>query len=233
MRLNDIKKLQIKLSPVFKQYIGDKMKEEQVDDFFKKTINIYLPKASEESKYCAWSFYKLLKNRKIDEETLLSLSSMLVYFKPEIKAGIFPKLWPGDETKATMLCLGVSPSQAQNKKRMLDVYLMCISGWPAGLYFQVTLSGNLLEYILGKKLGVSYKKYNAVAEEIAGCIFNCTVSEDTSKSYLSNYTATPAIKKHNIRLAEARNSFTKCKTPLMPCSSCKKRRNECNKAVWR
>ena len=93
--------------------------------------------------------------------------------------------------------------------------------------FKVSLGCNMLEYLLGKQFGVSFRKYNAAAEEIAGCVFKCTVSEDTAGVYLADFSAAQAMKDHNRKLAEMRVNPRKCKTPAMPCASCTKTRAQC------
>lgn len=229
----EIKELTEHMAPFVDKYKGSSFDTANLSELFTYTIDKYISKPDKNSRYAAWNLFLMFDKTIIDKLTVLRLAAMLIEFKDTIKAGIAPTLWQGEKTRASMLCLGVNPAPNTKGKRSLVVSLICMQGTPAGLLFKVVLSCNLIEYILGKKLGVSFKKYNAVAEELAGCVFRCMVSEDTSRSYLSDYDATASMKKHNKNLAEARCSLNKCKTPLIPCSVCKKKRNECNKAVWR
>ena len=125
------------------------------------------------------------------------------------------------------MTVGIEHDTAVKGKRRLLLHLMCMLGEPAGLIFKVSLGCNMLEYLLGKQFGVSFRKYNAAAEEIAGCVFKCIISEDTAGAYMSDFSAAQAMKDHNRKMAEMRINPRKCKTPVMPCASCTKTRAQC------
>jgi hypothetical protein len=148
--------------------------------------------------------------------------------------GSEPSLWTGTKAFSIMKCTGVAPCNKVDKgRRYLTVHLFCLAGDPAGLRFTVDLSENYLVYMLGKKLGMSFKKYNCEAGDIAGCIFKCTVEQGTDKTTIGDIDATQKMKDMNKKLIGSRLSMLKCKTPNIACTSCKKTRKQCLLAVWK
>ena len=154
-------------------------------------------------------------------------------FSGEIRAGIAPKLWDGSKTQAVFFCEGVSKAPSKTVPK-LQLSLRCLLGEPAGLVFDaVILTKNIIEFWLGKHLGLSYRKYNAAAENITGCYFVASIEQTISDVYISDVTTNTAMKNLNKQLMEARLDMHKCKTPQIECSDCKKSRKECKKAVWK
>lgn len=180
----------------------------------------------------AFSVVKRWLNHKVDRDTLVNIVLRIFSGMAYIKAGVAPFLWKGEPTTALMYVTGVRESYVLKGRPMLALEMKCLQGPPAGLNFHISLGRNLLEYIQGKFLGLSFKKYNSPAEHIAGCYFLCTVVEDITGPRLSDFNATDSIKKMNRALAEQRLSLTKCSTAQIECAQCKKSRKECKLAVW-
>lgn len=228
-----LEKLLLKLIPILDQYSNEKLSEDRVAELFSNTANILLPKADKSQLWALFSCYDYLRNRIATPDLMRNLIYRIYSYLDDIKAGISPSLWDGTKTRAFMLVTSVAPAPELKGKRRLLVRMVCIYGKAAGLTFEKELSCNLLEYIMGKYLGVSFKKFNAPAEEITGCMFGCFVEESSASTVISEYCANSYMKEHNKKLAEARASFKKCKTPLLPCARCKKTRKECRLAVWK
>lgn len=230
--LAKLEKSLIKLIPFFNLYPEVIINKETIGELYTQVKQELIPKATDEQAWALYETFKFLENKKATPDNLRCCFYRIFSSLDQIKAGISPSYWTGNSTQAYLLVEHVSPAPSRNNKQYLILHLVCLAGEPAGLHFQVTLSRNLIEFILGKKLGVSFKKYNAPAEEIAGCIFKCNITEDVASASLSEYDANSYMKKHNQKLAEARVSLKKCKTPMLPCANCKKTRKECKLAVW-
>ena len=187
---------------------------------------------SEESKWAAFSIMEPYRGVILTRELLTSLLCRFVSFKQQMKSGVVPSLWEGNRARAVMFCDGVSIAK-EAKKPSLELSMFCLLGEPAGLSFKATISRVYLEYALGKFLGLSFKKYEAPAECIAGSFFQCQVDEDTTGAHITDIDATEVMKKLNRERMEARLAFTKCKTPQLECWTCRKKRKECRLAVWK
>ena len=170
--------------------------------------------------------------RIFSKDILVTMISRLLSSKGEILAGVSPTMWDGHATSAVMLCTGLD-KLCDPVKPKLKVYLKCLIGEPAGLDFEVLLSRAHIEYLLGKQLGLSYKTYNASAEFLTGCFFQCLVEEDTTGARIAEIKVTEKMKQLNRKLADARLSFTKCKTPQLECAFCGKTKKDCPLAVWK
>ena len=214
-------------------YIGVKLAPKTVELLYNLLRPLLFKNASKEQSWALWTLFKPLANRVLTQEHIVSLVCRALTFQGYIRAGMEPPLWEGDKVSATFCCTGIRPEQTRKGKQYYKVYLACIDGLPSGLYFEVVLSSNLMAYILGKYLGISFKAYNSPAEELAGCIFTADVKEDVYKTELSNYKASAKMKEHNKKLAERRISPVKCKQAQIPCASCKKTRLQCPLAVWK
>lgn len=219
--------------PRYQNMIGETLSGETLTAFFGVMAEVMLKKGTDEQRWAMWACVEQYRKSKLTKLLGSAITCRLAAGLHLIEAGIVPPLWEGNKTEAVMQCIGVSPDLDSKKKRRLIVHLLCLLGDPAGTTLKTSLSSNMLEYILGKKLGLSYRVYNAAAEEISGCCFKCMVSADSYEAVLSDYDASETMKKMNKALAEARLSLTKCKTASVPCSVCRKTLSECSLAVWR
>ena len=161
----------------------------------------------------------------LSKDLLVSLVCRAYTFKKQLEAGIAPSLWDGSTAKAAMYCRSVQKVTA--KKPSLQLNCLCLLGAPAGLQFKFVLSRNYIEYLLGKQLGLSYRKYNSPASYIAGCYFQCLVQENTVAPKAAEIEATQVMKDLNRKMADVRLSLSKCKTPQLDCDICPKKRKEC------
>ena len=231
--ITKLRKLLIALDPVLTVYAGEVLQDVRLAGLFNAVMNEILPNSTEEQRWAAWQVFQGMQDKKLSKQQLQSAVCRVAGGLHYIKEGLPAPLWNGHPAFATMQCLGVEHDTESIKKRRLILYLLCLLGEPAGLFFQVSLSCNMLEFIMGKRLGLSFRKYNCPAEEISGCIFTCIVEEDAHKVLLSEYGAGQTVKNLNRALAEARLEPRKCKTPSVPCAVCKKTRKECPLAVWK
>lgn len=214
-------------APISKQFENEVLRDQRLAELFSCVAKVVLPKATEPQRWALWQCFKGLKDVRVTHRHIVSCVCRAAANMHYIHEGIAPFYWDGNRTAAVMNCLGIEQDVAAKGKRRLIVHLMCLLGEPAGLMFKVSLGCNMLEYLLGKQFGVSFRKYNAAAEEIAGCVFKCIISEDTAGAYMSDFSAAQAMKDHNRKLAEMRINPRKCKTPVMPCASCTKTRAQC------
>lgn len=211
-----------------------KLTEESVVYIFNSMKDKYFSKPpTDEQSWALWSIFKPLIGLKPTKDLVLGTCCRAAANLHLIKLGIEPPLWGGEKTKATMLCTGVSSLPSNRGKKRLCMELFCLQGAPAGLSFSVPVTANMLEYILGKKLGMSFKAYNCEAEEITGCIFSVDVEENSYETSISEYSATAKMQELNKKLADSRRHMLKCATPLLPCSACRKTKDACALAVWK
>lgn len=235
MRLDKISKALHKVKTHLLNYVGINFSKKEVDSFFSDTIGVLYPAYSGEQRYAAYSVYKLLLNTTPTLENLISVICIVVQSAPYIKEGLPPILWKGDLAHATIKCLYVERciNKENQNKRFLKLHLMCLAGDPAGACFDVVFSENFLCYILGKKLGLSFKKYSCDAADITGCIFKCKVSKIGTRVKIQDIEATQKMKELNKKLIDSRLSLLKCSTPNLTCTMCKKTRAQCALAVWK
>lgn len=228
-----LKKL-CELNPIVVSFVGEVLSEDRINEFFNKTIGQILKSPTKDQVTAAYTCYKVLNtgrpSRKLKLQAVLIRTMANLHL---ISEGLPPSFWDGSRTSAIMQCFAVEPDKERTNKKYLIVSLICLSGYPAGLMFKVSLSANMLEYVLGKKLGLSFKKYNAAAEEISGCLFKCNIQEDMESTVITDWDASASMKEANQKLAEERLKLNKCKTPNLPCSVCRKTRAECRLAVWK
>ena len=138
---------------------------------YTKLSSLLADDTTKDSMWASWEIFKPFMKRPINKDLLVMLTGRFFTFKGEIKAGIAPKLWDGTRTQAVMFCEGVTKVPSL-KTPKLGLYLRCLLGEPAGLIFdEISLNKTVIEYWLGKHLGISFKKYNAAAENITGCYF--------------------------------------------------------------
>lgn len=218
--------------PVFAHFDSETLSAERLAEFFCAEMNILLPKASKEQRWAAWNCFSHLAGKRCSSYRLHACVCRAAAGLHYIKEGQIPPLWDGTKTDAVMQCTGVSRIQNSTKPR-LQVHTLCLLGAPAGLHFKVSLSDALLEYVLGKYLGLSFRKFCPAAPEITGCIFKCKVAENSFECTFSDYDANSTMQEMNKKLAEARLSPRKCKTAQLACHLCRKKVGECALAVWK
>lgn len=200
---------------------------------YTKLSSLLADDTTRDSMWASYMVFEPFMKRPINKDLLIMLTGRFFTFSGEIRAGIAPKLWDGSKTQAVFFCEGVSKAPSKTVPK-LQLSLRCLLGEPAGLVFDdVILTKNIIEFWLGKHLGLSYRKYNASAENITGCYFVANIEQTISDVYLSDVTTNTAMKNLNKQLMEARLDMHKCKTPQIECSDCKKSRKECKKAVWK
>lgn len=200
---------------------------------YTKLSSLLADDTTRDSMWASWETFKPFMGRPVNKDLLVMLTGRFFTFKGPIKAGIAPKLWDGSKAQAVFFCEGVIKIPSMNVPK-LRVYLRCLLGEPAGLIFdELDFNKTVIEYWLGKHLGLSYRKYNAAAENITGCYFMADIEQTTCSTIISDVTTNTTMKKLNMQLMEARLDLHKCKTPMIECSDCEKARKECKLAVWR
>lgn len=149
-----------------------------------------------------------------------------------INDGAPAPLWGGECTEGILLVLGVEDAEAVKGKRGLGVTVKCITGVAAGCVFNIRMSVDLVSMIMSRYTGVPDRKYNCAPEELTGMYIRASIKGEEARIVLTDYSVTPKMASANKLLTEARNSFSKCDTPEMPCNACGKTTKQCKLAVW-
>lgn len=140
-------------------------------------------------------------------------------------------LWDGSPVQTTVGMCGVLTS-TKNGKKILTLTYRALSGLPAGMLFTLNAPSWWAQRVLTRKCGLWKLRQKVRAEDISGCIFDCTLYAGGIKGEVAiKDIKTNALEKEtNYELVEKRYGERPCKASF-PCRLCPRTREQCRLAV--